>query len=113
MAFTFDPTTSRGRVRLLVPDVTAAAYVYEDAEIDAFLAMNDGEVRLAAADAIETIAGNEAMVGKLMSVNGMSTNGASVCNSLVARARALRENAEYVGIASSAVDAWTYEELAG
>lgn len=112
MTFTFDPTTSRGRVRLLVPDAVTPGHMFEDAEIDAYLAMNDDEVRLAAADAIETIAGSNAMVGKLISVNGLSANGAFVCNSLMARARTLRETAtEYVGIASAAVDEFTWQEM--
>lgn len=61
MAFTFDPTTSRGRVRLLIADtddVTAANQVFTDAEIDAFLALEDGEVYAAAASAAESMAAN-------------------------------------------------------
>ncbi len=61
MAFTFDPGTSRGRVRLLIADtddVTAANQVFTDAEIDAFLALESNEIYAAAAAAAESMAAN-------------------------------------------------------
>jgi hypothetical protein len=61
MAFTFDPTTSRGKVRLLISDtddVTAANQVFTDAEIDAFLSLEDNEVYAAAAAAAQSMAAN-------------------------------------------------------
>jgi len=59
MAFTYDSTTSRGRVRLLVGDTdtaVAANQIFEDAEIDAFLALADSDVWGAAAAACRSIA---------------------------------------------------------
>lgn len=61
MAFTYDPTTDRGRVRLLVSDTddqTAANQVFTDAEIDAFLSLEDNEVYAAAAAAAQSMAAN-------------------------------------------------------
>lgn len=61
MAFTFDPTTSRGKVRLLVSDtddVTAANQVFTDAEIDAFLALESNDIYGAAAAACQSMAAN-------------------------------------------------------
>ncbi len=61
MAFTYAPGTSRGKVRLLVSDtddVTAANQVFTDAEIDAFLALEDNEIYAAAAAAAESMAAN-------------------------------------------------------
>jgi hypothetical protein len=61
MAFTFDPTTNRGKVRLLVSDTddqTAANQVFTDAEIDAFLSLEDNEVYAAAAAAAQSMAAN-------------------------------------------------------
>lgn len=42
MAFTYDITTSRGRVRLNLADTDATAYVFEDAEIDQLLSSDGG-----------------------------------------------------------------------
>lgn len=63
MPFTYDPATSRGRVRLLVSDTdaaTAANQIFDDAEIDAFLSLENGEVYAAAAAACGSIAGSTA-----------------------------------------------------
>ena len=61
MAFTFDPTTARGKVRLLISDtddVTAANQVFTDAEIDAFLSLESNDVYAAAASACQSMAAN-------------------------------------------------------
>ena len=42
MAFTYDPTTARGQVRLLVSDTDADAEIFSDAEIDLPLAGGAG-----------------------------------------------------------------------
>ena len=54
MAFTYDVTTDRGKVRLLIGDTDAADYQFEDAEIDAFLTMASSSLLLAASYAIES-----------------------------------------------------------
>lgn len=46
MAFTYDVSTDRGRVRLKLSDTNSAAYGFEDAEIDALL--SEGGTVLAA-----------------------------------------------------------------
>ena len=59
MAFTYDPTTSRGRVRLLVADTDtsdATKQIFTDAEIDAMLALGDNEVFQSAALACRSLA---------------------------------------------------------
>jgi|GEM_PF-3308082 len=63
MALTFDVTTSRGKVRLLIHDTdtaTAANQLFTDAEIDAFLSLENQEVYAAAAAACESIASSAA-----------------------------------------------------
>lgn len=104
MAFTFDPTTDRGKVRLLIPDDVEQydgidVYFFTDAKIDAFLALNENEsgdslVRLAAADALDTWASSEAMITKAIKLLDLTTNGPAVAASLRARADKLRELAE-------------------
>ena len=63
MAFTADPTTDRGRTRLLVGDVdtaVAANQIFTDAEIDAFLALEGNDVYGAAAAACSAVAASSA-----------------------------------------------------
>lgn len=101
MAFTFDPTTDRGKVRLLIQDDTEQyngtdIYYFTDAKIDAFLALNvDGSdpVRLAAADALDAWASNEALVIKAVKLLDVNTNGPAVAASLRAHAQTLRAQA--------------------
>ncbi len=54
MAFTYAVTTDRGKVRLLIGDITAADYQFEDDEIDAFLTMANDSLLLAASYALES-----------------------------------------------------------
>lgn len=94
MAFTYDPTTDRGRVRLLATDRDEATAIFADDEIDAFLAMESSSVRLAAAVALETIAADQALVLKVVKTLDLETDGAKVANTLMERARRLREAEE-------------------
>ena len=59
MAFTYDPTTNRGKVRLFLGDTdtaTSANQIFTDAEIDAFLSIESSEVYAAAAAGCESLA---------------------------------------------------------
>lgn len=93
MSFTYDPTTDRGRVRLLVTDVDAAQALFSDAEIDAFLAI-EGGMRRAAALALETTASNEALVQKATRLMDLTTDGPAVAKELRERAASLRAQAD-------------------
>jgi len=53
MAFTYDVTTSRGKVRLLARDTVKTTAVFSDAEIDAYLSLAAEDVLLGAALACE------------------------------------------------------------
>ncbi len=91
--FTYDTSTDRGRIRLLIPDRHVDGYLFEDEEIDTFLAM-EGDIRRATALALETIASDEAMVLKVIHLQDLSTNGPAVSAALLSRAAALRQQAE-------------------
>ncbi len=54
MAFTYDITTNRGKVRLLISDTDSTDYHFEDDEIDAFLTMASSSLLLAASYALES-----------------------------------------------------------
>jgi len=60
MAFTYDPATDRGKVRLLIYDFTEADEVFSDASIDSFLELNSDSVWLAAADGCRSLAAGAA-----------------------------------------------------
>lgn len=111
MTFTYDPTTDRGRVRLLCRDTVEAAAVYEDAEIDAFLALGSSQVLLAAAFALENLAANETLVQKRIKLLDLQTDGPAQAAELRALAAALRT--QYASmpaydVAQMVVDASTY-----
>lgn len=93
MAFSYDPTTPIGRVRLLIPDTKPDAYVFDDDELSAFLGL-EGHVKRAAALSLETIASNEAMVLKVIRLLDIQTDGAKTADALLKRAALLRDQAE-------------------
>jgi hypothetical protein len=96
---TYDPTTDPGMVRLLISDTDvndAERCIFTDAEIAQFLVIEAADVKRAAAQALETIASNEALVSKVITSQDISTNGAAVAAELRARAQVLRDQAEEV-----------------
>lgn len=97
MAFTYNTTTDRGRVRMLITDRDEENPIFQDDEIDAFLDMNDDSIRLAAASALETIATDQALVLKVLVLLDTETDGAKVAEALMKRAKSLREQEESVG----------------
>lgn len=81
-------------VRLLVSDTgTGDARIFSDGEINAFLTLEASDVKRAAAQALESIASNEALVGKVIKSQDLSTDGPKVAESLRAHAARLREQA--------------------
>ena len=82
MAWTFDPTTDRGRVRLLIGDDDTDNQIFQDASIDAFLALEGDVVKLGAAAALEAIASKQAYIQKVMKVGDLTTDGAKLAQAL-------------------------------
>lgn len=89
----FDMSTAAGRVRLLINDLDITDLFFEDAQIDAFLDLEGDDVRLAAAQALDTIASNEALVFKKMRLLDSSVDGPAVAKELRERASELRRQA--------------------
>ena len=104
-AYTYD-RESRRRVRLLINDVGGdpEGFLFREVEIDRFLGIEDGDVKLAAAQAIDTIADNEALVSKVLKTQDLATDGAKLAAELRKRAAALREQAESAGATFDIVD---------
>lgn len=103
MSFTFDDTTARGRVRLLITDIDEAYPIFQDSQIDAFLAMEEDNVFLGAALALDTIARSETMILKVIELLDLKTDGASVGRELRQSAKALRERSEFVDAGAFAI----------
>lgn len=93
MAFTYNVTTNRGRVRLRINDTDAANPVFDDAELDAFLAA-EPDWRLAAALALDTIATNEALVLKIIRTLDLQTDGARLAKELREQAETIRDQVD-------------------
>lgn len=94
MGATYDVATPRGQVRLLITDVDIANPLFQDGELDGFLAMEGQSVKRAAATALDTIASNESLVQKATRILDLSTNGPAVAADLREHAAALREQAD-------------------
>lgn len=103
-----DLTSGVGRVRKYIPDLVQLedpkdpladpTYYFSDDEITAFLveypvAAERWHVKRAAADAIDALANNEALVLKKIKTEDLETDGPATANALRAGARALRERA--------------------
>lgn len=105
MPVSYDLATDIGKVRLLVPDRDLSNPIFQDEEIQAFLTL-EGDVRRAAALALETIAADETLTLKVVSVLGLSVNGPSVAQALLARARELRAQADEAEARGEALFDW-------
>lgn len=94
----YDPTTDAGKVRLLITDTDTTNEIFTDVEIGVFLSMAaEGDVRLAAAEAMETIARSEALVQKKIKLLDLTTDGPAVAKELRESAQILRDQAENEG----------------
>lgn len=103
-----DLTSGVGRVRKYIPDLVELSdpkdpladpsYYFSDGEISAFLEEYPKEpkrwhVKRAAADAIDALANNEALILKKIKTEDLETDGPATANALRAGARALRDRA--------------------
>lgn len=99
-----DYTSPVGQVRVLIPDLRKledlrdlrkeARYLFTDEEISAFLAVNNGNVKLAAADACDAIGTDRALQLLVLKTDDKQTDGAKLLSAFVARARQLRVQAK-------------------
>lgn len=81
----------RRLVRLLLNDVDTAKQVFTDTDLDDFLTLEGGVVKLAAAQAIDTNASNEALASKVLRSKDWQTDGAKLADALRKHAQALRD----------------------
>ena len=91
---TTDLETPIGKVRLLTTDGDEAFPLHTDPELAAFLAMEGGNVKRAAAGSLEAIATSETLVTKKITTQDLSTDGPAVAEDLRKRAALLRGQAD-------------------
>lgn len=113
---TYNPTTDAGKVRLLITDTNVLDEIFTDAEITTFLSteISGGDIFLAAANAIETIARSEVLVQKVISLLDLTTDGSRVAAELRLGAQVLRQQAVAgltIDWAENAVDVFSLREL--
>jgi hypothetical protein len=111
-----DYTTAIGQVRLLIPDVeqlgnladpsAAASYIFNDAQVQAFLALYSNNVKRAAAQAKLVLATSESLINKVIKTADYATDGAKLGAELRAQATLLQAEADK----DEAED--SYEEIA-
>ena len=98
-----DYTSPIGQVRVLIPDLrkledlrdlrNEPRYLFTDDEILAFLAVNNGNVKRAAADACDAIGMDKALQLLVLKTDDKQTDGAKLLDAIVKRAKILREQA--------------------
>ena len=93
MPFSYDLATDRGKVRLLSTDSDSTAPVFDDTEIDAFLALSAANVWFAAAIACETWARSRSKLSQSLRNADGTTSARYSMAELLALSKSLREAA--------------------
>lgn len=81
-------------VRLLISDTDTEDPLFSDAEIAGFLALEGDSVKRAAAQALDTLASNEALVSKVIRTQDLQTDGPKTAAALREHAARLRAQAD-------------------
>lgn len=93
-------STAIGQVRLLIPDTEqleqgeSLEYIFNDAQIQAFLTLYSNDIKKAAAQAKLVLASSEALINKVIKTYDFSTDGAKLGAELRAQAKMLFDEAE-------------------
>jgi hypothetical protein len=95
--------TAIGQVRLLIPDVEQLSnpadpdadseYIFNDAQIQAFLSLYSDNIKRAAAQAKLVLATSETLISKVIRTDDLQTDGAKLGQELRAQAKELRDQA--------------------
>ena len=90
MTVTYDITSDIGQVRMLIPDKDQNNVLFQDEEITAMLNLSGESVLRAAALGVDTMAHDNAMVLKVISLLDLRTDGATLSRALHDQAESLR-----------------------
>jgi hypothetical protein len=113
VAFTYDPTTDRGRVRLLLFDTDSTVPIFQDADVDAFLGLTaDGSGRFAVLEAAilgcNSIATGRALGAGTVTMGAFTLRREEVAAAYRASAEAYSKRLE--DVAETALVDWTDED---
>lgn len=88
--------TDLDTVRLLIADTSTdpAKRILTDEQVQTFLTLEDDNVKLAAAQALDAIASSEVLVSKVIRTQDLSTDGAKTAAALREHAAELRAQAQ-------------------
>lgn len=92
-----DYDTAIGQVRLLIPDTAQDAnshYIFSDSQLQAFLALHKGNIKRAAANALDIISRDTVLLLKVIRTDDLQVDGVKVGAELRIQAKALRDEAE-------------------
>lgn len=90
------PWGDRDLVRFLVQDTDASSPIFTDEELDSLLSYNSSDPRLAAASALESLAGKYARSAIRYSIPGLSLDRTMTAQWMLKRAEALRAEAAQI-----------------
>ena len=94
MSFTTDLTTDIGKVRLYIHDLDVNNPIFpDDTMIQAFIDA-EGTLKMAAAFALETIAGNQVLLLKCIQLLDLKTDGYKTAQGFLAVAQRMRDTAD-------------------
>lgn len=93
MAYTYDLSTTVGKVRRTVPDKVVDNYIWTDEEIQSFLDDSGGNWRRASALILETMASDDLIVLKVVKIHNLETNTDRLMSAMLKRAASLRAEA--------------------
>lgn len=91
MSYTYSLADDVGVVRLLITDTAQAEPIFQDEEIQTFLNLENGDLKMGAAQALDAIATSEALTQKVIRILDLTTNGAALSQTLRAHAKDLRD----------------------
>ena len=117
MAFTYDLSTNRGRVRLKIRDTDtsdALRQIFQDDEIDFFLTEAAADLNLAAAGALDAIAANAALLAKAQKIGDYSIDSKSMAAAVMkvaAHYRSLSEQTPAFGYAEQTLSVFSWNEI--
>ena len=107
MAFTYDLSTNRGKVRLKIRDTDTAdatRQLFDDDEIDFFITEASVDLNLAAAGALDAVSANAALLAKSQKIGDYTIDSKAMAEAV------MKVAAHYRGL-SEAAPAFDYAEL--
>ena len=108
----YDPTTTLGKVRALIRDKDQNDFLFSDQELNAFLTLENQNIWLAAATALDAAAVDHVLALKVAKVLDITVDGAKVADALSKQANKWREMAGKRDSTGAQVAGFAYSENA-